>query len=480
MPRKRLDERLLLVVVIFILFSWVPAAAQEASAPLSLAACIDSALSKGTDSMILERNLALSRAQYDLAASQSSYSLSASLGESATYGYGNSTLLLLNSLTSGFEQTPQAGIALATPTTTLGFNTAPYMAANPLAAEIGAFTGSTPGPSGSFGLSLSQVVWNGYPGGTARAALEKSLLTFRGRELSVVTGKQNITAAVTQAYFLALGAQRNLAVRLQILEQQNALLAQIRATHALHQATDIDLRSAEINAESADIEVQNAQSDLRIAGIRLAQLIGWPRGKELAVAEVEDPQVPVLAVEDAIAEALKRRIDVQQIELDRQSAAIDRALIRGQTTPSVSVTGGANLIVDWNLLTRAGQGSLGVTVGLPILDAGAAAHKLEANGLQNEVYAVQESELKASIATDVEEAYNLVKVQLQRLKIARLTSEKLDLQFALKKTEAQFGTATTQDVLDASVNAGDAKSAVVTAQRNAQLATLQLRTAMGY
>ncbi len=422
----------------------------------------------------------MSREQYDLAVSQSSYSLSASLGESATYGYGDPTLLLINSLASGFGQSPQAGIAITSPTTSLGFNTTPYMASNPLAAEIGAFTGSTPGPSGSFGLSLSQVLWNGYPGGTAKAAREKSLLVYRGSELSLVTGRQAITSAVTQAYFLALGAQRNLGVRQQVLEQQNALLAQIRATHTLQQATDIDLRSAEINAESADIEVQNARSDLRIAGIRLAQLIGWPREKTFAVAEAEDPPVPVPTVEDAVTEALKRRTDVQQIELDRQSAAIDRALIQGQTTPSVSLTGGANLIVDWNLLTHAGQGSLGVTVGLPILDAGAAAHKLEANRLQNEVYTAQESELKARIATDVEEAFNLVQVQLQRLKIARLTSEKLDLQFTLKKIEAQFGTATTQDVLDASVTAGDAKSAVVTAQKNAQLAILQLRTAMGY
>jgi outer membrane protein TolC len=463
-----------------ILVSGVPVTAQEAPSPLSLAQCIDSAMSRGTDSVILEQNLALSREQYSLAVSQSSYSLSASLGESATYGYGDSTLLMLNSLASGFGQTPQAGIAFTSPTTSLGFNTIPYMASNPLAAEIGAFTGTTPGPSGSFGLSLSQVVWNGYPGGTARAALEKSLLALRGRELSVVTGRQNITAAVTQAYFLAVGAQRNLAVRQQVLEQQNALLAQIRAVHSLQQATDIDLRTAEINAQSADIEMQNARSDLRIAGIRLAQLIGWPREKEITVAEAEDPRVPAATVEDAIAEALKRRTDIQQIELNRQSAAIDRTLIKGQTTPTVSLTGGANLIVDWSLLTRAGQGTLGVTVGLPILDAGAAAHKLESNRLQNEVFAAQESELQASIATDVEEAFNLVQVQLKRLQIARLTSEKLDLQFTLKKTEAQFGTATTQDVLDASVNAGDAKSAVVTAQKNAQLAILQLRTAMGY
>jgi outer membrane protein len=484
MLRRRPDSRLLPAVVILILFPWMSAAAQapaeDSTAPLSLSRCLDAAMSQGTDSLIMDRNLAMSREQYALAVSQSSYSLSASVGDSATYGYGDSNLLLSSSIASGFEQTPRAGIALATPTTSIGFATNPYMAASPLAAALGSFTHSTPGPSGSFGLSLSQVIWDGYPGGNAKAALKKSELALRGRELSVVTGKQAIASTVTQAYFVVLGAQRNIEVRQQVLEQQRALLVQMKALRDLQQATEIDLRTAEINAQSAEIEVQNAQSDLRIAGIRLAQLIGWPREKQVVVADIEDPKVPVASVDEAIAEALKRRTDVQQIELNRRSAAVDRALIEGQTTPSVSVTGGANVIVDWDQLTRAGQGSVGVTVGLPILDSGAAAHKLEANRLQNEVYAAQEGQLRSSIATDVEEAYNLVQVQLKRLEIARLTSEKLDLQFTLKKTAAQYGTATNQDLFDASVNAGNAKSAVVMAQRNAQLAVLQLRAAIGY
>jgi outer membrane protein TolC len=472
--------RILLAGILFAAVPLVSPGAQDAASSLSLDQCVDFAMSQGTDSAILMKNLAVSTEQYKVAVSQSSFSLSGSLGDNISYGYGDGTLLFENSIGAGFNQTPQAGVALSTPTTSLGFSTTPYMAANPLAAAIAGFTGSPPGgASGSFNLNLSQVLWNGYPGGTAKATLEKSLLSLRSRELSVGTGRQNITSAVTQAYFVVLSAQRNLQVKQQILGQQNALLAQIRAIRALQQATDIDLRSAEINAQSAAIELQSANNDMRIAQIRLAQLIGWPREKGLTVREAEDPQVPVATVEEAIAEALKRRTDVQQIELNRQSSAIDRALIKGQATPTVSLTGGASLIVDWSLLTQAGQGSLGVKVGMPILDAGSATHQLEANRFQNEVYAAQESQLRAGIATEVEEAFNLVQVQLQRLQIAKLTSEKLDLQFTLKKTAAQFGTATNQDLLDASVNAANAQSAVVAAQRNAQLAVVQLRNAMG-
>ena len=64
--------------------------------------------------------------------------------------------------------------------------------------------------------------------------------------------------------------------------------------------------------------------------------------------------------------------------------------------------------------------------------------------------------------------------------MARLTAEKFDLKFTLKKTEAQYGTATNQDLLDASIDSANAQSALVRAQRDAQLAILQLRNAMGY
>src|SRR5208337_2078248 len=99
---------------------------------------------------------------------------------------------------------------------------------------------------------------------------------------------------------------------------------------------------------------------------------------------------------------------------------------------------------------------------------------------QNDVYGIQEDRLRANIETDVEEAYELVQVSVQRFQVARLTAEKYDLKFKLKKTEAQYGTATNQDLLDASIDSANAQSALVGAQRDAQLAILQLRNAMGY
>jgi outer membrane protein TolC len=477
-----------LAICLFVTFPFLPAIGQQPSLTLTLSQATDAALARGADGRILQKNLDIGRELYRLSVSQNSFSLSGSIGESATYGFGDDTLLSENFLSSGFSQTPQAGLSLSSPLSSIGITITPYAAASPLATDLSQVLSiispgqpaSSPGPTGSLGLNMSRILWNGYPGGTGKATVEKSLLALHGMELSTVSGKLKIVSAVTQAYFIMLGFQRNLSVKKKILDQQDALLAQISAIGALKQATEIDLRTAQINAQSAEIEVRSAENDLRIARIRLAQLIGWPREKEFSIAEQDDPQIPVGSVEEAIAEALKKRTDIQQIELNRQASAIDRALIKGQTTPTVSVTGGLNIIHDWQLVKTAGQGSVGVKIGLPILDSDAVGHQLEANELKNEVYSAQEDQLRANIATDVEEAYETVQINLQRLQVARLTAEKYDLKFRLKKTEAQYAAATNQDLLDASVDSANAQSALVRAQRDAQLAILQLRNAMGY
>ncbi len=467
--------RVRFAVCLFCLLPLFPAVSQSAEGTITLSQCVETALSQGADNKILQRNLDIAREQYRLTVAQTSYSLSGSAGATATYGFGEENVLSANSLASGLNEYPQAGLSFATPMTSVGLTTSPYIPSNSLSDAY--LSGST---MGSVGLSASQTIWNGYPGGTAQAGVEKSLLSLRGRELATASGKLSITSAVTQAYFIALGAQRNLAVKMEIQDQQKAVLAQIKAIHDLRQATDVDLRSAQINAQSAEIDAQSAENDLRIARIRLAQLMGLPRDREFSVAEEADPQVPVATIDEAVADALKRRTDLQQIELNRRSTAIDRTLIMGQRTPSVSVSGGVTMFVGWDQLMTAGQGNLGVKVAMPILDAGAAQSQLDANSLQNEVIKTQEGQLRASIATDVEEAFDLMQIQLQRLQIAKLNAEKFDILFTLKKTEAQYGTATNQDLLTASVDAANARSAVTAAQRNAQLAVLQLRNAMGY
>ena len=309
--------------------------------------------------------------------------------------------------------------------------------------------------------------------------MQKSLLSLQVKELAADSARAGVAYRIKQAYYTMLGAQRSLGVKQQVLDQQNALLGQIKAIYDLQQASAVDLKTAQINARSAEIDAQSARHDLGIARIRLANLLGWPRDKGFNVAEADDPAVTVGSAEEAVTEGLGRRPELKQIELNKQSYSIDLTLLRGQAWPTASVSGGVSWLFDWQG-TNAAIASVGVKIGLPIYDSGALAHLIGADALQNEVYALQSAQLRETISTDIQEAYELVQIQAGKLEVARLSAEKYDIQFKLVQTKLEHGTATNQDLLNASVDLASAQSDVSKAQRDAQLAVLLLQSLMGY
>jgi outer membrane protein TolC len=439
---------------------------------ITLPQCLDAALSTGIDSKILQGGLQISRAQTSAVAAANALGLDGSLAYNASGALGDPGMLGVRSGASGSTGSaaagPQAGLVLSGPSTSLGLSLSPYVAP----------TSSTAAAS-ALGLNLSQTLWDGYPGGQASAAVKKSILSLQGKELAAQSTSTAILARIKQAYYTMLGSQRSLAVKGQIVEQQDSLLKQMSAIYDLQQASAVDLKTAQINAKSAHIDVESAQHDLRISRLRLANLLGWPRDKDFTVAEAEDPAVPVASVEEAVSMSLGRRTELKQLALYRQSSAIDLDLFRGQKWPIVSVNGGVSWTFDW-LGDNGGTAAVGVKVALPVYDAGYLDLQIGALRLQQSVYDLQEAQLRDSISTDVEEAYELVQIQMERLEVAKLSVEKFDIQFTLMKTRLDKGTATNQDVMSASIDLANAQSALSKAQRDAQLAVLQLQTSMGY
>ncbi|MGA2974950.1 MAG: TolC family protein [Spirochaetia bacterium] len=445
---------------------------QNQSTVVTLSQCIDTALASGADAKIIQESLQISRELYSASEAADSFSLTGALGYGASYGLGDPGLQTVKStasgVTSSITQGPQAGVSLAGPLTSMSLLASPY---NPSTGSAAA--------SSALGLLVNQTIWDGYVGGKAKAVVQKSFLSLQVKELSAESARASLAYRIKQAYYTMLGAQRNLSVKQQVLDQQNALLNQIKAVYALQQASAVDLKTAQINARSAEIDVQSARHDLGIARIRLANLLGWPRDKEFSVAEADDPTVPVGSAEEAVSQGLSRRPELKEIELNKQSYAIDLTLLRGQAWPTASVSGGVSWAFDWQG-ANAAIASLGLKIGLPIYDAGDLAHQIEADVLQNDVYALQSAQLRETIATDIQEAYEMVQIQMGKLEVARLSVEKFDLQFKLVQTKLEHGTATNQDVLNASVDSANAQSEMSKAQRDAQLAVLQLQSLMGY
>jgi outer membrane protein TolC len=410
--------------------------------------------------------LQVSRLQFAATAAQNSYSLHATAGYDHSWTGGGLPASSGSLSGTGSAPTgPQAGLSLNGPLTSLSLTAYPF--ANEEKTSVA-------------GLSLSQTLWDGYPGGTGKANVDKARLALQGRELSVEASRLNLVYQIRQAYFTMLTAQDNVALQKDILQRQESLLRQIEALYNLQQASEVDLKTAQVNARTAQVDLDGYRHALRLAGLRLANLMGRSPDQAFSVAAVDAPQPPAQSLQQAVADGLARRTDIQQLELNRRSVAVDLALARGLKQPSIGITAGLDSTLDWPAGKAGWLASAGLKLGIPVLDSGTARSLQEAARLQDQLYSQQEEQLRQSIAADIEDAYGSLQVQLERVEAAQGNAEALEQQFQLKQVQNKYGTATTLDLLTAAVDAANARSALARAKSDAQLAALKLQNVMGY
>jgi outer membrane protein TolC len=481
-----LEMKRIVTILLSIMAPTLCVFAQESLPVITLQQTIDAALANGDNYKILQGNLAVTRAGHLENVSRNSLTLAGTAGAGYNYAFYDSGALALSRASSlGNAASPtqgaELGIGLAGPLTSVSVTAAPFTPPIGNTSIPGVTVPGLGDTTSSLGLSVSQTLWNGYPGGATQATVDKSLLNLQGQELSTQSGRLNLIYQVKQAYYAMFTALQDLDTKKQILDRQNALMDQITAIYNLKQASEVDLKTAQINAHSAEIDVRTSEHTLRLARIRLAILIGTPTDRQFTVAQPGEEQVSAGTLEEAISVALSRRVDVKLIELSRRSTAVDLAVARGLATPTVSLVGGVNLVID-NSFSNAyvGLADAGVRIAMPILDAGAARNLIDEGTRLDQVYQVQMSQLQKSIVADVQDAWESMQLAREKVELAQETAQNDDLLVDVYKIQSRNGTASTQDLLTASVNAANAHTAAVQAQSAAQLAVLQLLSVMGY
>jgi outer membrane protein TolC len=463
----------------------VPAAPSMPTVTMETA--LAEAASSGDDRRLVDRNLGVARSQRSLDLAKQGLSLSASAGytiadspspdattpQQSLISKAESAATGGSSLSSnkGIAQAVQGSLALGMPLTKVS-----------LVASYGLppSAATTSFPSSSIGITASQTLWDGYLGGQYRASLEKSGLTVQGKELAALQGRSAAVSKVKQAYVAMLAAQRDLAIKKQVLDKQSKLLAQVQAVFKMQQASAIDLKTAQINARSAEIDVATADKTLRLANERLAVVMGRPAGERFAVADITDPALPAESIDEAIRIGLDKRTDLAQYELSAASSRIDAALARAQAQPGVILTGGLGLAQSWaSAAISASALSIGARVTLPILDSGVADFQAKASEGQAAVYGLQAALLRKTLASDIRDFFETAQLLAEKVDLAKRSADLAESQFELVKAQNNFGTATTQDLLTASVTAATAEVAYGGARNAYLLAELSLETAMG-
>lgn len=456
--------------------------AQEAPPVISLSQAVDLSLSGGFDQKINQATLAGARASHAQDLAKGSFTLAGTGSYGLTKTVYDPATVSSTNYNDGLPQTLSAGV-------TLGYqNTSLAVSGSSMAENL---AGGNLGQVQTLGLTLGQVVWDGYLGGLPSATLAKSELTWQNSSLTSSLTKLTNVYNLKQSYYTMLSAQEGLDVLQNTLKKQQTTLQTIQAKYDLKQASNIDLKTAQVNVKSAEIDLRNGENTLRAARVRLAILLGKPSDFMFKVASEQDPAVKISSVDEAVKKGLDQRVELQQLSLSQKSSKIDEGVSQTLWQPTVSVSAGytrtmtnsnqANLTSSGKLNTsyNVDAMNLGVKVALPIWDSGYASAKIDQTRQAEGLYALQRDQKTQAISADIVDAYNSYLIKKDKLDLAIQNADVLGGQYEIVKAQQEAGTAKIQDVLTAEVNFETAQYNVVQARINLQLAALALQYALG-
>jgi len=459
------------------------------SQALSLNQAVDAALASGADQTILQANLASAQAALSLAQARTGLTVTSVASYNASEAFNDPARVLVTVATKNtpvvdplvvsvgsvskdgvIPQNAQVSVTLATPLTSLtmrgteGFQIAPD----------GSFNHSSNGTA-----SVSQVLYSGYPGGSLQAALEKALFAAQVASLNAQANRNKLILSVKQAFYTLLSAQETMAQLEVALSQRREALRFTSAKANLGQATGLDLKTAQINLRSAELDQIAGQSSLDVARKRLANLMGRPVEQAFTAALEPDPAVQAASLEDAIQLALGNRVEPKVAKATAASAAVDAAVASTALNPSLNLTGSVNGSYDWQSKVSSAVVVLGLSLGLPVTDAKAAASQgLQAAAAQT-VAQTQAIQLQRSIPVDVSEAWSAWKVSQQRNELALLSQELAEGQKQVVQAQFDNGLKNLSDLQASELALSTAALNLVKAKIAAQLAALQLQSLLG-
>jgi|GEM_PF-3047972 outer membrane protein TolC len=449
------------------------------SEPITLNEAVKQALSRGAEQSILAAGLAGAKAVLAQAQAKAGLTVVPTAGYNASQTWNSPpqtrtgpAVASVGLVTSDgvVPQSASAGVTVSTPLTALSIRgTETFQAGS--AGDLNHLTGGS--------LNLTQTIWNGYPGGLPQAAADRATLNLRVAELNSVSGRNTLILNVKRAFYTLLSAQEGIRLLVQTSDSRKASLEFVQSLTQVNQATRLDLKTAEINAASAELDLRAGRSALEVAQRRLANLMGRDDGNPLAAAVEPDPVLTVSSLDEAVQTALRHRVEPKIAQTNAQLAQIDADSAAGASLPSVQVSGGLAVAKDWQQDAGSLLGTVGVSVGVPLIDAGASAG-LSAQAEANRTAALaQYRQLLRMIPADVAEAWNALQIDQDRLTVAAASVDVAQGQLEVTKAQFESGLKMLFDVQNAEINLSSAQAGLLKAKITKLLSALRLQDLLG-
>jgi multidrug efflux system outer membrane protein len=291
----------------------------------------------------------------------------------------------------------------------------------------------------------------------------------------------SVTGAVAQAWFLLRSLDAQTGVTRESVRLREETLQVVRSRARGGVASELDVAQAEGALSDAAVQLQELQRQRALVERQLGQLTGQP-ALALPEGDLRSLPVPPVPPPGLPSSLLDRRPDVRAAEESLVAANARVGIARAAMMPSVSLTGlfgGQSRELSDVLESGARIWSLGVSVNLPIFDAGRlAARSEQAEARQRQALAAWR---KAAESAYRETADGLSNAERSQAAEAQLQSavEAARRAASLARKRYEAGYSAYLEVLDAQRTQNNAELALIR-NRQARLAySVDLMKALG-
>lgn len=311
----------------------------------------------------------------------------------------------------------------------------------------------------------------------SEAARAQALATDYAREVVW----QTVSGLLAQSYFSLRMLDEQIALSRETLASREESLRLLQLRLQTGAATRMEVEQAEVERAEAAVQWRELQRQRELARSQLALLTGQP-ALQLEPGRLSDVPLPPVPPPGLPSALLERRPDVRQAEALLAAANAQIGVARAALYPSIMLTGAAGgLSTELSDLLKSGArfGSLGLTLDLPLFDAGRRrAQTAQAEARQREALATYRAAVLAAFR-DVGDAltdWEAARTAQADVEAAAQASERA-LRAAQQRYEA--GHASHLELLDAQRSAHVAQLRVVENRRAQLSATVALFKALG-
>lgn len=331
-------------------------------------------------------------------------------------------------------------------------------------------------------LSVDQLLYDFGKTGNARDAARYG---ERAAEQELDKVVQETILNVKQAYFALLQAKKLAVVAHQTRAQTESHLNQAEAFFHAGSRPRFDVTRAEVDVNNAKLGVINAENAVRVNTINLYTAMGVDPRQELEIEDILTQQGVQPSLEQAQAEALRSRPDMQKAESDVAAARERVQAEESNYLPTLSAGGqytwahGRTSMGSFGAADVKDNWSAGITLSLPLFEGGLTRGRVGEARANQRAFEAQRDLLRQSILLEVYRAEAELESAQARIAVMESSLKSARESLALAEGRYEAGVGQSLEVTDAQVAAAKAETDHVQALYDYQLAAAKLAKAMG-